>query len=988
RMAEDHPDADPEELAYFANIEATLEKELADVRRSVARIEAQLPVLEQFTLDRGAFLARVVMFARGGYGRGEMTFSSDLDNGYCLDTRALDDGEATIYREWIMRLESLLSKSGIVTAHQYFEIDEDLSRFTLPETVHTITSILESRALVGHAGLLQELKARFWEIFPFEVFLAAKLEEYPGRQPPPLTTVDVKNGPGGMRTVQIPLWILGAFNLASSFMTADLLRLAEESGMLGASEATRLVRALEWIMEMRNFVGAAERYYDDQESRESNVRIAEFRENVFDDAMARLYVLRKSRFPSLDALDGYRLQLLNDAREVGTRMLERMLDRTFTQEIAPAALAVIHRGRKQIISLRAREGKPPAHVSTLFPDGRALMNLLEFVANSGYGLAQEILEELGGTVMRIASTAQQPLSAGDAEVFSRLVGAPHAHLALEMMFAINDPAAPELPTLIGRFIPEFDRLRFLLRKVDQGTIVVHTHITAAVAQGERLLLALRASFPEYHALLQPQHVLAVKWSLLLHGLGYVDAGGGAPARTAELAAEELSRLGYENEALVNTVRLLVEHCRTLSDLSRTATYSDQALARYFEVADRNVINVILLYLVNLGIVQALTPVNEHQVAMLRNFFREAEQILSAMRGVFDEERALTLINSYFDQKKNDLIEDTRAYLLYQKTLTLGMSAAVFDPIATRHPADWPKVSRFQDELNQLYRNIVLNAGEPAVRERNMVKIVQTLRNCLPPQIIDELTRDREDLFKWFFATVPNRYLMGMRPAGLSVQLAKFASFRNGPVIVDVLGGGPQGAEGLLICTTNLARSHMRVAYCMNQRRINIHSGKINRFELAGGRFGYCYYFQVTQLDRHIALNARDLEGLIRDGAPPELTEQSLAPARPFRGARVDYLGDDEKGYLIKEEEGEFHRREANFRSIRVVFRDEPFLFFKVCRAFDLFNVEVLQALITTTGNRVLDYFYLAAEDYERLFARNFEETLVQMVNTNLLQPDA
>ncbi|MBI3992981.1 MAG: hypothetical protein HY342_06890, partial [Candidatus Lambdaproteobacteria bacterium] len=45
RMAEDHPDADPEELAYFANIEATLEKELADVRRSVARIEAQLPVL-------------------------------------------------------------------------------------------------------------------------------------------------------------------------------------------------------------------------------------------------------------------------------------------------------------------------------------------------------------------------------------------------------------------------------------------------------------------------------------------------------------------------------------------------------------------------------------------------------------------------------------------------------------------------------------------------------------------------------------------------------------------------------------------------------------------------------------------------------------------------------------------------------------------------------------------------------------------------------
>ncbi|HEX9842837.1 MAG TPA: hypothetical protein VGC20_08800, partial [bacterium] len=88
KMAADRPDADPRELEYFSTIEATLEKELAEVRRTVAQLEGQLPVLERFTLDRSVFLARVVMFARGGYGRGEMTFSSDLDNGYCLDTRA------------------------------------------------------------------------------------------------------------------------------------------------------------------------------------------------------------------------------------------------------------------------------------------------------------------------------------------------------------------------------------------------------------------------------------------------------------------------------------------------------------------------------------------------------------------------------------------------------------------------------------------------------------------------------------------------------------------------------------------------------------------------------------------------------------------------------------------------------------------------------------------------------------------------------------
>jgi UTP:GlnB (protein PII) uridylyltransferase len=67
-----------------------------------------------------------------------------------------------------------------------------------------------------------------------------------------------------------------------------------------------------------------------------------------------------------------------------------------------------------------------------------------------------------------------------------------------------------------------------------------------------------------------------------------------------------------------------------------------------------------------------------------------------------------------------------------------------------------------------------------------------------------------------------------------------------------------------------------------------------------------------------------------------------------------------------------------------VLRDEPYLFYKVTRAFDLFDAEVQQALITTIGNQVVDYFYLRPEDYERLRNSRFEEVLIDLVHSDLL----
>ena len=118
--------------------------------------------------------------------------------------------------------------------------------------------------------------------------------------------------------------------------------------------------------------------------------------------------------------------------------------------------------------------------------------------------------------------------------------------------------------------------------------------------------------------------------------------------------------------------------------------------------------------------------------------------------------------------------------------------------------------------------------------------------------------------------------------------------------------------------------------------------------------------------------------------PPGLADQERTLHSQRAGARVHFRGDDDKGYRVPAGAGRFERRETPFQPLLLVLRTEPYLFYKVSRAFDLFDVEVQQSLITTIGNQVMDYFYLNKEDYERLQASTFEEVLINLVNSDLL----
>jgi UTP:GlnB (protein PII) uridylyltransferase len=92
------------------------------------------------------------------------------------------------------------------------------------------------------------------------------------------------------------------------------------------------------------------------------------------------------------------------------------------------------------------------------------------------------------------------------------------------MFEICEPIDEDnLPnTLIGCFIPETNKMRFLLRNlsVHQHTVCVHS--LKALDQVQKELYKLKNDYPELHQYLEAKHIIALKWAVLFHDLGRND----------------------------------------------------------------------------------------------------------------------------------------------------------------------------------------------------------------------------------------------------------------------------------------------------------------------------------------------------------------------------------------------------------------------------------------------------------------------------------
>jgi UTP:GlnB (protein PII) uridylyltransferase len=837
------------------------------------------------------------------------------------------------------------------------------------------------------------LKRRFFQILPYETFVLSQIRDYHDRAVPGLSQMNLKEDQGGLRSLQIPLWLAAATFGIFPNQTADMLALLIQKRIISPRQGFKLCQALEFLYDLRNFSATAKKFHLDDEARESGLSEKDIQPNIINDATERLYLLKKKRFQSIDVFDRYRLQMVDHIQYLSQAILQRLLDRTIVRTFSNFQV-VVHLGKRQIVEVNALEGLPQVPISLIFNDPPALLELFEYVGQSEYDLSFDLKDEMADLIRILTPDVIEIHRPQIAEHFTKLMLTPFAASALRIMFEICEPinAENQPRTLMGCFIPETNKMRFLLRNLAYHQHPVCIHTLNALDRTQKELDRLKKDYQELYQYLEPKHILALKWGILFHDVGKIDPNTVHEISGTSIAVKALERIGYEDQELFTLVSLLIVHHTTVVLLSRTSAYFDQALQRFFEIADRNLINVILLFLCNISDYISVSDSNANSTRGLRTFFEETYRVFAEMRSSQKQEDSMDFILSYLENKKNDLETDTRIDLLINRSLRENLESVLLEPLERINQKERTLLEKSEAELKVLWRDLKLGSLDKQGTDQTTEKFIRTIRQSISNKTLVALTEVYSPLINWFFASFPNRFLLSSPPGMVAENLTIFNKLER-PAIVNIITNARGRLNGLLIYVHDLPQIHSRIAYTLNLKHLNIESAKINQIKFASGKVAFCYYLKVSKRAEDNLIFPRELETSIRRNTPPAL---KIKPQKFHHDTKfqLEYLEDDKKGYMVKEtnnassaefpvwkggirDKTDFVRRDKNYLRIKITAEEAPLVYYKIVSAFDQVGVPIQQAVITTIGHQVIDTFYITPEDHEKLVKSDFEQSLKQ-----------
>jgi len=187
--------------------------------------------------------AGFALLAVGGYGRGELFPHSDVDILVLLPGDPSPDDAAKV-EEFI----GVLWDSGLETGHSVRSVRDCVEEAAKDITVRT--SLLEARRLAGGAGLFRDFEDAARAALQTPVFFKAKRLEQEQRHTkyadsPYSLEPNVKEAPGGLRDLQVILWISRAAALGRDW--SELAR----RGLITAAEARQAKRDQRFLQQVR-----------------------------------------------------------------------------------------------------------------------------------------------------------------------------------------------------------------------------------------------------------------------------------------------------------------------------------------------------------------------------------------------------------------------------------------------------------------------------------------------------------------------------------------------------------------------------------------------------------------------------------------------------------------------------------------------------------------------------------------------------------------
>jgi len=159
------------------------------------------------------------LVAVGGFGRGELFPHSDIDVLLLLPAGQSPDTDETLRQ----RIETFISScwdAGLEIGSSVRTIDDCLAEAAKDVTVQT--ALLESRLICGNAALFKDFRWRFRQALDARAFFVAKTLEMQQRHSkfedtPYALEPNCKESPGGLRDLQIILWVAQAAGYGKSW---------------------------------------------------------------------------------------------------------------------------------------------------------------------------------------------------------------------------------------------------------------------------------------------------------------------------------------------------------------------------------------------------------------------------------------------------------------------------------------------------------------------------------------------------------------------------------------------------------------------------------------------------------------------------------------------------------------------------------------------------------------------------------------------------
>ncbi len=187
--------------------------------------------------------ATTALVGVGGYGRGELFPHSDVDLLILLGEPA-----DTATQSRLEDLVQMLWDLGLEIGHSIRTIDECMTESKADITVQT--SLLEARLVTGDATLFARLQDRYDRALDPQAFFHAKAAEMRLRHAKYEDTAfslepNVKESPGGLRDLQVILWVAKAAGLASSWSqlaTRGLITQTEARQLMEKERAFKDIR--------------------------------------------------------------------------------------------------------------------------------------------------------------------------------------------------------------------------------------------------------------------------------------------------------------------------------------------------------------------------------------------------------------------------------------------------------------------------------------------------------------------------------------------------------------------------------------------------------------------------------------------------------------------------------------------------------------------------------------------------------------------------